>query len=239
MKKEKNAAKPKTKRPAKPKKEPVSQWMTNPLNEQVLDYHNYEMTQGEQVLYFILAFLIGGVVSQFFYGGLFQEDGAPTLLTYISNAAAFVVVGLIAGRVFLPVRSRKLAEKRRDVLRKQFRDMLESITASLAANSTVRDAFNAAYTDMCMQYIIFIQEELLMNNFMNKLYVKALVTANMAKNELKKMCEEDEGMDIIVTIVLVALGIVIVGVVARIASDVIGKADQQVSGLDSTFAQLK
>ena len=78
-----------------------------------------------------------------------------------------------------------------------------------------------------------------MNNFMNKLYVKALVTANMAKNELKKMGEEDEGMDIIVTIVLVALGIVIVGVVARIASDVIGKADQQVSGLDSTFAQLK
>lgn len=78
-----------------------------------------------------------------------------------------------------------------------------------------------------------------MNNFMNKLYVKALVTANMAKNGLKKMCEEDEGMDIIVTIVLVALGIVIVGVVARIASDVIGKADQQVSGLDSTFAQLK
>lgn len=78
-----------------------------------------------------------------------------------------------------------------------------------------------------------------MNNFMNKLYVKALVAANMAKNELKKMCEEDEGMDIIVTIVLVALGIVIVGVVARIASDVIGKADQQVSGLDSTFAQLK
>ena len=78
-----------------------------------------------------------------------------------------------------------------------------------------------------------------MNNFMNKLCIKALVAANMAKNELKKMCEEDEGMDIIVTIVLVALGIVIVGVVARIASDVIGKADQQVSGLDSTFAQLK
>lgn len=77
-----------------------------------------------------------------------------------------------------------------------------------------------------------------MNNFMNKLYIKALVGASMAKNELKKMCEEDEGMDIIVTIVLVALGIVIVGVVARIASDVIGKADQQVSGLDNTFKSL-
>ena len=152
MKKEKNTAKPKTKRPAKPKKEPVSQWTTNPLNEKVLDYHNYEMTQGEKAIYFILAFLIGGVVSQFFYGGLFQEDGVPTPLTYISNAVAFVAVGLIAGRIFLPVRSRQLAEKRRDVLRKQFRDMLESLTASLAANSTVRDAFNTAYTDMCMQY---------------------------------------------------------------------------------------
>lgn len=77
-----------------------------------------------------------------------------------------------------------------------------------------------------------------MNNFMNKLYIKALVAANMAKNELKKMCEEDEGMDIIITIVLVALGIVIVGVVARIASDVVGKADAQVNNLDNTFSQL-
>lgn len=77
-----------------------------------------------------------------------------------------------------------------------------------------------------------------MNNFMNKLYIKALVAANMAKNELKKMCEEDEGMDIIITIVLVALGIVIVGVVARIASDVVGKADAQVNNLDNTFGQL-
>lgn len=152
MKKEKDAAKAKAKKPARPKKEPVSQWTVNPLNERVLDYHNYEMTQSEKVLYFAAALLIGGVVSQFFYGGLFQEDGAPTLLTYISNAAAFLIVGLIAGRVFLPVRSRQLAEKRRDVLRRQFRDMLESLTASLAANSTVKDAFDTAYTDMKMQY---------------------------------------------------------------------------------------
>ena len=77
-----------------------------------------------------------------------------------------------------------------------------------------------------------------MNSFIDKLCIKALVAANMAKNELKKMCEEDEGMDIIVTIVLVALGIVIVGVVARIAGDVIGKADAQVNNLDNTFGQL-
>lgn len=151
MKKEKKAKKTKIQKPVRTN-EKVSQWTTNPLNEKVLDYHNYEMTQGEKILYFTAAFLIGGVVSQFFYGGLFQEDGVPTMLTYISNTVAFVVVGLIVGRVFLPVRSRQLAEKRRDTLRKEFRDMLESLTASLAANSTVRDAFDTAYTDMCMQY---------------------------------------------------------------------------------------
>ena len=151
MKKEQNAEKTKVGKLARTK-EKVSQWTTNPLNEKVLDYHNYEMTKSESVLYFVAAFLVGGVVSQFFYGGLFQEDGVPTLLTYISNSAAFVIVGLLVGKVFLPVRSRQLAEKRRDTLRRQFRDMLESLTASLAANSTVRDAFSTAYTDMCMQY---------------------------------------------------------------------------------------
>ena len=34
-----------------------------------------------------------------------------------------------------------------------------------------------------------------MNKFINKIYIKALVGANMAKNELQKMREEDEGLD--------------------------------------------
>ncbi|MGN0706811.1 MAG: type II secretion system F family protein [Faecalibacterium sp.] len=133
------------------KKKPT-QWTTNPLNEKVLDYRFYEMTSAEKIAYFLIAFLVGGIVSQFFYGGLFQSDGEPTGLTYISNTVAFVVVGFVVAVVFLPVRSRQLAEKRRSLLRKQFRDMLESLTASLAAGSTVKDAFTMAYKDMCLQY---------------------------------------------------------------------------------------
>lgn len=129
-----------------------TQWTANPLNEKVLDYAYYEMTAGEKLLYALLAFLVGGIVSQFFYGGLFQQDGTPTFLTYLSNSFFFVVVGVVAAIVFLPVRCTQLAEKRRGTLRRQFRDMLESLTASLAANSTVKDAFHAAYKDMCMQY---------------------------------------------------------------------------------------
>lgn len=73
-----------------------------------------------------------------------------------------------------------------------------------------------------------------MNNFMNKLYVKALVTANMAKNELKKMCEEDEGLDIIVTIVLVAIGLILVGILVQYAGKVTDMAGSQVNQVTGT-----
>ena len=73
-----------------------------------------------------------------------------------------------------------------------------------------------------------------MNNFVNKLYVKALVAAGMAKNELKKMCEEDEGLQIIVTIVLVAIGLILAGILVQYANKVTDMAGKQVNALTST-----
>ena len=68
-----------------------------------------------------------------------------------------------------------------------------------------------------------------MNNFVNKLYVKALIAAGMAKNELKKMREEDAGLDIIVTIVLVAVGLILVGILVKYAGKVTDMAGKQVT----------
>lgn len=73
-----------------------------------------------------------------------------------------------------------------------------------------------------------------MNNFMNKLCIKALVAANMAKNEMKKMCEEDEGLDIIVTIVLVAVGLILVGILVKYAGKVTEMAGKQVNEVTKT-----
>ena len=73
-----------------------------------------------------------------------------------------------------------------------------------------------------------------MNNFVNKLYVKALVAAGMAKNELQKMREEDEGLDIIVTIVLVAVGLILVGILVKYAGKVTDMAGSQVSQITKT-----
>lgn len=73
-----------------------------------------------------------------------------------------------------------------------------------------------------------------MNNFMNKLCIKALVAVNMAKNELKKMREEDEGLDIIVTIVLVAVGLILVGILVKYAGKVTDMAGKQVNQVTKT-----
>lgn len=78
-----------------------------------------------------------------------------------------------------------------------------------------------------------------MNSFMNKLYIKALVGATMAKNELKKMREEDEGLDIIITIILVAVGLVLVGILVKYAQKIVNSADEQVNQIGGTVSGLK
>ena len=70
-----------------------------------------------------------------------------------------------------------------------------------------------------------------MNKFIDKLYIKALVGANMAKNELKKMREEDEGLDIIIAIILVAVGLVLVGILVQYAQKISDVAGDQVSSI--------
>lgn len=136
----------------KEKKVKRSQWTTNPLNEKAMDYHVYEMSTGEKFTSGIIAFVIGGAVSLIFYGGLFKQEGTATVYTHISNISIFCVVGLIAAIIFISIRRNQLLEKRHNELRSQFRDMLESITASLAANGTVQDSFVSAYSDMKIQY---------------------------------------------------------------------------------------
>ena len=73
-----------------------------------------------------------------------------------------------------------------------------------------------------------------MNKFINKLYIKALVAANMAKNELQKMREEDEGLDIIITIILVAVGLVLVGILVKYAQKIVNTTGDKVNEVTGT-----
>lgn len=73
-----------------------------------------------------------------------------------------------------------------------------------------------------------------MNKFINKLYIKALVGANMAKNEMQKMREEDEGLDIIITIILVAVGLVLVGILVKYAQKIVNTTGDKVNEVTGT-----
>ena len=99
------------------------------------------MSAKEKLLYFILAFIAGGVVGLTFYGGLFKDsDGNATLATSISNLIVFAAVGLIAAKIFIPMRTKQLQQKRLQELTMQFRSLLETLAVSLSSGMNMSTA---------------------------------------------------------------------------------------------------
>lgn len=61
------------------------------------------------------------------------------------------------------------------------------------------------------------------------LTVKVQAYGFRLKNELEKLCKEDKGLDVIITVVLLAIGLIVAGVLARYATQIIGVAGKQVN----------
>ena len=88
-----------------------------------------------------------------FYGGLAKDEfSQPTLLTYILDIVISAIVGCIAGKLFLPIRTKQIIVKRRKMLVNQFRDMLDGLTTSLGAGNNMLDSLYAVREDLHMQY---------------------------------------------------------------------------------------
>lgn len=122
-------------------------------NMKTMNYKVYYMKPIEKLLYFLLAFAAGAAIGYLFYGGIGKDEfGNPTKLTRILNVLIPAVVGIIAGRLFIPMRVKSIITKRRNNLSHQFRDMLEALTTSLGAGKNVNDAFFSVYEDMKVQY---------------------------------------------------------------------------------------
>lgn len=128
------------------------QYLPSPLNNAMINYNEYYMSVFEKMVSFLATFVLGGLVGNVFYGGLFKSDGEATLATYISNVSVFVVIGLIASKVFTPAIKEKLKTNREKKLQKQFMDFLEVLSVSLSAGNTVNDSFVNAKVDMLNQY---------------------------------------------------------------------------------------
>lgn len=122
-------------------------------NRQMINYKVYQMTANEKLLYSILAFVVGVVVAYLFYGGIGKDDyGNPTVLTYILDVVIMVVVGLLAVKLFLPIRKEQIINARKKQLRKQFIDLLDSLATSISSGKNVPNAFVAAREDLLVQY---------------------------------------------------------------------------------------
>lgn len=137
------------------KKEVINEpeYFMSATNMPTINYRVYVMKPMEKALTFIIAFVVGGVVGYLFYGGIGKDEfGQPTALTWILNILIPAVVGVIAGRLFVPMRVKSIISKRRNELNHQFRDMLEALTTSLGAGKNVTDSFLSVYEDMKVQY---------------------------------------------------------------------------------------
>ncbi len=100
------------------------------------DYAVYHMSTKEKMLGGIIGTLVGGMVVFVFFGS--------AMLAVLALPSCFVG-GIIVYRNIL-------LNKRKMQLVVQFRDMLESVSASLGSGRNVKDAFNASYADLKAQY---------------------------------------------------------------------------------------
>lgn len=134
-------------------KEKEPQYYQSLMNTPVLNYRVYEMSSMEKLLYALIAFVVGAVVGFLFYGGLAKDEfGQSTTLTYVLNIVICILGGIIAVKIFLPVRTEQLAEKRRKDLNRQFRDMLDGLATSIGAGSNMIDALYSVRDDLVLQY---------------------------------------------------------------------------------------
>ncbi len=137
---------------AKKKTEQEPQYYVSAINTQVLNYNVYIMNAAQKLLFGLLTFIAGGLVGLIFYGGLFKSEGSATLLTYISNAVIFVLIGLLTRKIFYPIINESFRKRRLKKLNAQFRDFLDALSNALAGGMNVTDALNNVYNDLQSQY---------------------------------------------------------------------------------------
>lgn len=135
------------------KKVQEPEYLTSALNTPLLNYNVYIMNNKEKITTFLMAFIIGGIAGLTFYGGQFRdEDGLSTMATTICDVIIFTVVGLIAWKVFFPIRCKQLLDKRKAELTRQFRSLLEALAVSLSSGMNMTESLISAYGDLKMEY---------------------------------------------------------------------------------------
>ena len=133
----------------KEKKVLEPQYYTSRINTSTYNYKVYYMSVPEKIINVLIAFVIGACIGYLFYGGIGKDEyGQATTVTYCLNVIIPVIVGVIAVKLYIPVRIQSIIKKQKNQLNKQFRDMLEALSTSLGAGKNVIDSFRSVYADI-------------------------------------------------------------------------------------------
>ena len=164
----------------KEKKEMEPQYYMSATNIRTYNYKVYYMSRIEKILYFLLAFSVGAAVGYLFYGGIGKDQyGNATKTTIMLNILIPGLVGTIAGKLFIPIRTKQIIEKQRRKLNSQFRDMLEALNTSLGAGKNVVDSFHSVYDDLKVQYdedaYILKELEIVLSGMANNIDIEELL----------------------------------------------------------------
>lgn len=138
---------------SKEKKVLEPQYYVSATNIPTYNYKVYYMKPIEKVIYFLLAFAVGAAVGYLFYGGLAKDEfGEATTMTWILNVVISSIVGLVAGFMFLPMRTEQIIKKKQNDLKLQFRELLDALSTSLGSGKNIMDSFKSAYDDLSIIY---------------------------------------------------------------------------------------
>lgn len=129
------------------------QYYESPTGIPTYNYNVYYMTKLEKTIYFLIAFAVGAAVGYLFYGGIGKDDlGNATTVTYVLDIIVCVLVGGIAGKMFLPIRTQQIIKKRKNDLKLQFRELLDALATSIGSGKNIVDSFKSAYDDLSIIY---------------------------------------------------------------------------------------
>lgn len=156
------------------------EFFTSATNIQTINYKVYYMKPMERNFYFLAAFIVGALVGYLFYGGIGKNEfGEATTTTMVLNVVIPTLVGLIAGKLFLPMRTKAIVAKRKNELSHQFRDMLEALSTSLGTGKNVNDSFLSVYEDMKIQYdsesFIIKELEVIISGIQNNVEIESIL----------------------------------------------------------------
>ncbi len=101
-----------------------------------VDYNTYFPTIVDKILWFIIGMIVSGAVIYVFYERIIVS----------------VIVGVICGFVFIPMRKNQVIKKRQRRLLMQFRGLLDALSTSIGAGKNMFDAFSAAADDLAVQF---------------------------------------------------------------------------------------